>query len=339
MGSRLVLAVAGAGKTTLLTDGVFEDKRTLILTYTNNNYDNIVSRLRLRFGCVPRNVCVEKYQSFIYWFLVKPLHSEWLGRPRGIQWDAPGQGLRAKSDSRPYYLGSGGRVYANRMARLVLTGSNRKESIARLGRYFDKVMIDEVQDFAGYDFDFVTALGESGLDVLAVGDFHQHTYDTSRDGAKNRGLFDDIEAYVGRFRKCGFQVDREFLDRSYRCSPTVCKWISDTLGIRMGSRRTDDSKVCIESDMHRATAVYERGDVVKLFWEGHARHGCWSENWGASKGVDSYVHVGVVMTRKAWDCLGTGSLSNLPSITRNKLYVACTRARGDLYLLPPGCGA
>lgn len=52
----------------------------------------------------------------------------------------------------------------------------------RIEKYFDFFCVDEVQDFAANDFNLLCQLSKMDVEVLFVGDFFQHTFDTSRDG-------------------------------------------------------------------------------------------------------------------------------------------------------------
>ncbi|BBU78713.1 hypothetical protein EIMP300_01130 [Escherichia coli] len=79
----------------------------------------------------------------------------------------------------------------------------------RLARYYDELFVDEVQDFAGHDFNFLLELCRAEISVLCCGDFYQHTFDTSRDGNVNATLHEDITRYEARFRAAGIMVDCE----------------------------------------------------------------------------------------------------------------------------------
>jgi DNA helicase-2/ATP-dependent DNA helicase PcrA len=87
-------------------------------------------------------------------------------------------------------------------------------------------------------------------------------------------------------------------------------------------------------DKERVEEIFLQEHTVKLFYQSHLRYPCFSDNWGASKGIDDYDSVCVVLNKKSEDLYRQGRLNELPAITRNKLYVACTRARSALYFLP-----
>lgn len=81
-----------------------------------------------------------------------------------------------------------------------------------------------------------------------------------------------------------------------------------------------------------ADAIHADPGVVKLFYQESYKYGCHAFNWGASKGMDHFQDVCVVLSDRNWKLYLGGSFEALPAQTRNKLYVACSRARGNLYL-------
>ena len=60
--------------------------------------------------------------------------------------------------------------------------------------------------------------------MLFVGDFYQHTFDTSLDGATNSTLFNSKAKYESRFTAKGFICDNTSLVNSWRCSKNVCQF-------------------------------------------------------------------------------------------------------------------
>lgn len=149
--------------------------------------------------------------------------------------------------------------------------------------------VDEVQDFAGHDFNFLLELCRAEISVMCCGDSYQNTFDTSHDGNVNSTLLDDINRYESRFITAGSMADRDTLSRTWRCSATVC--------------------------------IYHRYD-------------CYSLNWGVSKGLDHFQEVCIVMEPAHWKLLSRQELAALPPLPRNRLYVVCSRARGNIYFVP-----
>jgi superfamily I DNA/RNA helicase len=233
-----------------------------------------------------------------------------------------------------YYIDKQKRLYHNRVAKLLEQYSTLSDINMRIEKYFDNIFIDEVQDFAGHDFNLLRSISQSDVDIIMVGDFFQHTYDTSRDGTVNKNLHSDYHKYLDNFRTIGFNLDLETLNKSYRCSPAICKFISDNIGIEIDSHRHDETLVYLIEDENEIKEKLNSRDIVKLFYQGHHKFLGFSQNWGASKGIDHYKDVCVVLNKRTFDLFKTSKLHELNPQTRNKLYVACSRARQNLYFVP-----
>jgi DNA helicase II / ATP-dependent DNA helicase PcrA len=330
MDKRVIFAVAGSGKTSLIIDQLSQTNRSLIITFTNNNLNNLRLGIIRKFGYFPRNILLLSYFSFLYSFCFKPfLLMKY--RTKGINYQS-NLNRFAKDDAR--FIDRNRRLYSNRIAKLIDNNSINKEINNRISKYFDNLYIDEVQDFAGHDFNLLVSMIGSDLNILLVGDFFQHTFDTSRDGNVNTSLHDDFNSYMKRFQQTGILVDLKTLNKSYRCSPTVCKFITESLGISIESHRTDDTNIQFIEDQDKAFRIFRNRSIVKLFYQEHYKYDCFSRNWGDSKGEDKYKSVCVVLNKNTNLLFHQNRLSELPPQTRNKFYVACSRARNSLYLLP-----
>ncbi len=337
MGNQLVLAVAGAGKTTKILSSLAPEKRSLIVTYTQANFDNVRRSIRKKFGHIPHNIEVYTYFSFLYQFCFRPYCSylikdksyRWEGPPRVKPWDPS-----AQKDHPRHYWDANRYLYYNRVAKYLINNGVVPKIVARLDRFFDQLLIDEIQDFASYDFDFIIEIAKARADCLYVGDFHQHTFDTSRDGNKNTNLYKNgVTKFTDRFRGNGFDVDTTSLERTYRCTQQVCDFITNDIGIPISSNRLEKSKVHIVDSATEAMEIFENDQIVKLFYQGHNKYPCASNNWGRCKGLDHYNDVCVVLNSTTQKKFTDKDLSNLSESTKHKLYVACSRARGDLILM------
>lgn len=175
---------------------------------------------------------------------------------------------------------------------------------------------------------------EANLSMLFVGDFFQHTYDTSRDGNRNKTLFDNKANYEARFTAKGFVCDNTSLINSWRCSKNVCRFVSDNLGISICSNRSNEDNTSIEivADSNRIAELLMNNDMVKLHYQNGAKFGYMHRNWGETKGEDRYTDVCVLLNKNTSKKMASGKLSELPPLTKNKLYVAITRAKGNVYI-------
>lgn len=334
MDKRVIFAVAGSGKTTRIVADLDLERRFLLLTYTDNNFGNLRRKIIERFGFFPSNIGLHTYFTFLHSFCFKPFLFMQM-RTRGMNFNPPPPftyKLSRTVDS--FYIDSHRMLYYNRIAKLLDTKGALGEVTRRIEKYVDVVCIDEVQDFGGHDFDLLMTICGCDADVMLVGDFYQHTFDTRRDGATNKSLHDDYERYKKRFQKAGVVVDTASLGKSYRCSQTVCEFIRDHLGVEIYSHSTDSTDAALLDKQEDADRLYACGKTVKLFYQEHHKYGCHSLNWGSSKGIDHYQDVCVVLTGKAYKAFKNRTLRDAAPQTRNKLYVACSRPHGNLYLMP-----
>lgn len=334
MDHQVILAVAGSGKTTHIINSIDPSKSNLILTYTENNFRNLRNRIVRQYDGLPEGTRAYTYFTFLYSFCLRPLCGDELGL-NGINFDIPSRfSSRQKNTNLRRYIDSNGRIYSCRIASFIINFNLIDDVKARIKKYFDYLYVDEVQDFAGGDFNLLIAIASGNTDSLLVGDFYQHTYGTSYDGNLNKGLYDDHEAYKKRLEDSGLSIDEDTLSHSYRCSPTTCEFVTSNLGITIGSHQDDASAVEFVEDEGLAEAIFCQDHIVKLFYQSHSNYPCFSENWGASKGLDNFDSVCIVLNKTTEQHFRKGSLHKLAPTTRNKFYVACTRARSELLFVP-----
>ncbi len=334
MDKRIILAVAGAGKTTYIVNNLSLDKRSLIVTYTNNNYNNLSRKIGSKFnGAWPDNICLMTYFEFLYRFCYKPFLADQV-KAKGIIFES--NPISKMRQSHPNYCITRDKYfYSNRLAFYLEQKDIIGGIIRRIEKYFDELVIDEVQDIAGRDFNFLKLLMNASINMIFVGDFYQHTFDTSRDGNVNKNLFNNYDEYKKIFSNNGFQVDTESLINSWRCSKNVCDFINTNLGITIGSNRNMEDNTSIEyiSDQVKRNEIIHDCNIVKLHYQNGPKFGTGHKNWGASKGEDQYQDVCVMLNKTTFKQYSAGKLIELPASTRNKLYVAITRAHGNCYLI------
>ncbi|SIP86832.1 DNA helicase UvrD [Solilutibacter tolerans] len=333
MDKSVVFAVAGSGKTTRLVNALDEARRFLLITYTEANYHNLRIKVIERFGYLPPNIAIYTYFSFLHSFCYRPfLRSK--KDTRGITFNTPGRFPAYPLTDDRRYMSPGRWLYANRLAKFIEQSGLVGAVVARIEKYFDVFFVDEVQDFGGHDFNFLLAISAAQVNVSFVGDFHQHTFDTSRDGNVNANLHENYDTYKRRFEQAQLKVDTDSLKLSRRCSKSVCDFITEKIGIDIQAHDERTSIVRFEDDPAAVAAIYRDSGTVKLFYKENQKYDCFSQNWGASKGMDHYEDVCVVLNLgnvKAWKA---GSFREINPGTRNRLYVACSRARGNLTFVP-----
>lgn len=334
MDKRVIFAVAGAGKTTYIVNHLSLEKKSLIITYTDGNYDNLSRKILNKFqGIWPENITLMTYFSFLYSFCYKPYFADKV-RAKGITYKS-NPAMYLSQSSQAYYLSPSGLLYSNRLAFYFEKEDALSKIKRRLERYYDELIIDEIQDIGGRDFDFLESVMETNITMLFVGDFYQHTFDTSRDGNKNKSLFDNKTNYEAKYRAKGFICDNTSLTNSWRCSKNVCQFVTTQLGINISSNRADEDNTSIEvvTDMAKKQELLSDDGIIKLHYQNGSKFGYMHKNWGETKGEDKYNNVCVMLNKNTAQKMKSGKLSELSPLTKNKLYVAITRAKGNVFIV------
>lgn len=330
MDKRIVLAVAGSGKTTEIIKRLTETDRSLIITYTQENYKILVNEIIDKFGYLPSGIKVYTFFSFLYSFCFKPYKpNKYI---EGISYKEFNTFGIKDTDLRYYANQYSRRMYHARLSKFC----NKfllKEIIARLERYFDFIYIDEIQDISGHDFNFIIDLLQCNLSVFLTGDFYQHNYDTSRDGNVNVNLFNDYNKYIKKFEDAGIIADKKMLSKSWRCTPNICQFITNNLNIKIESHRDNDSFIEELASDDKIKDICTNNKIIKLFYQNSNKYQLYSDNWGNSKGKTFEDDICIVLNPNTYKLYKNGKLSDLAPTTRNKLYVAFTRTKGGIYII------
>jgi superfamily I DNA/RNA helicase len=331
MDKKIILAVAGSGKTTYLVNQIPKEGRSLIITYTNSNILNLRRNIINTFGEFPNHIRLATYYSFLYSFCIQPfLMQKYKLRGLTYKLNAP---MYAKTDENKRYLTKNNRLYHNRAAKFIEIKGSCDDIKKRLEKYYRYFYIDEIQDFAGHDFELLEKISESNINILYVGDFYQHTFDTSRDGNVKQSLHNDYNKYKEKFRGMGFVVDEMTLNKSYRCSQQICNFIKNNLNINIESYKTDISEIKYIDNKMEIKKIMEDDNIIKLFRQKHYSYKCKSRNWGDCKGENQYNNICVVLNPKTLKYYMENKLHKLENGTLNKLYVAISRAHRNVYFI------
>lgn len=354
MAKQVMLAVAGAGKTYTICNSLNPENKNLILAFTHENIHNINKELVNCFGKIPELTNVMTYDAFLYRYIICPFEPTILKyfdkmdfAKKGITTKrppdrtlvvkgkrVPNKAYKKKEEFGHYELN--GRYYCDTLAELILYVKEDKYKLVAkvadcINMFYDQVCIDEFQDFRAYDFDFVVSLAQKLNNVLLVGDYYQH----SVSGDNNSGKpFDkmDVHTFVEYLEKKKLTVDTTTLSKSRRCPEPICGFVEEKLGIEFGCNNEYSGSICWldESNVHE---VLKNDAVIKLVWNNAKKYSFNAVNWSYSKG-DTYDAVCVVLTDKVAELESEDfDVSMITEITKNKLYVAITRTKGDLYFV------
>lgn len=329
----LILAVAGAGKTTHIVNQIDLTRRFLIVTYTNNNINNLRKAIIRKFSYFPSNITLMSYYQFLLSICYNPYLKD-ICQAKGVCFKMPPeQTSKYKRNNKAYYITSDRYLYHNRIAKLCQQMKVCQLISNRIDKYYDCFFFDEIQDLAGHDFDLITQIIPHHTEVLFVGDYYQHTYDTSRDGNVNCNLYNDYTKYCKIWENAGLKVDVITLENSHRCSKTICDYVRNHIGINIYSNNQTESLVEFVDNQDKVDKLIGTGMPI-LFFRERNKYCCCGMNWGESKGLDDFNDVGVVLNKETLNKYNNDSLDKLAPSTKNKLYVALTRAKRNVYLIP-----
>lgn len=191
-GHILVHACAGAGKTERIVQRCAEsDRKRLVITLTDTGQAELLSRLSI--ACGPSQTPdVMGWYSFLINHYIRPyLPSLFPGvRPTGFLFDRkfhPDNHYRLAGVSR--YFSADGSLYRETLAELAVEIARSTNGLpeTRLGRIYDEIIFDEVQDLSRKSLDVIERLlKQITPEVFMVGDTRQSLLDSDQMSRKNR---------------------------------------------------------------------------------------------------------------------------------------------------------
>jgi len=347
----MIIAAAGSGKTTYLVNNALNKKeQILILTYTISNENVIKKKIIELNSCMPTNVTVQTWFSFLLQHGVKPyqgsLNEELFNKDiKGlllVNSDKNGQAKRRKKPSEEkefikHYFTKDFKIYSDKISKFVFKSNKESNNaiIDRLGCIYKCIYIDEVQDLAGYDLDLLKSLFKSPIEVILVGDPRQVTYLTHHERRhnkyKNGGIEEFIKNKIGKKLSCA--IDKSSLKQSHRCCQIICELA--TL-LYPNQPVTESCSCCNKDNEHVGIFLIERSkvenyldayNIIQLRYNKNTIVSIKAQimNFGESKG-ETFDRVLIYPTKDMAKWLKDRN-RDLCEETRAKFYVALTRAR------------
>lgn len=367
--SKLILASAGAGKThRIVTESIGHIEsggKILVITYTENNQDEIANKFKQLRGRSHNNFDVKGLFTFLLEDIIRPYQScIFQDRIETINFNvsdphkANGRTIPGRKEIQDdgfynpiYYLTScntkAHTTYLAKLAERVIKASKGKP-IARLEEIYTHIYIDEVQDLIGWDYYVLKEIAKSSkLDLTCVGDFRQTIYDTSTAQKQPKTSQQKLDWFNN---KMNFQY--EPMNVSRRSIQCICD-IADRVHVDEDYKRTESLVERTPTRFQQHTGVFvvrksEAGLYIEKFNPTLLRHsvssgkefnqpGLIKMNFGKSKGL-SFNRIIVLPTQPYLNYLmgkanpfGQGKTES----SKNKLYVAMTRARYSLSFIIP----
>jgi len=371
--NRYIIAAAGSGKTTYIVhDALARQGKALLLTYTDSNKREIEDKVITEKGCVPANITIMTWFSFLIKYGVKPyqgaLYPEFTNlKVKGLILCKTGhegrlrQVVKGKEIWNPYkesdhpvkhYCSRDFKLYSDRIAKFVVKTNEKVKGrlINRLALIFPYIYIDEVQDLAGYDLDILKLLFASSSNITLVGDPRQYVYSTHRESHFRKYSEGRVKEFIlaecskKRNKQNNCEIDEQTLCRSHRNSKTICALSSFLYQGLYEPTKPCDCKKCSQRKMNGTILAIRRKDLESVFKDNpeaiQLRYNA-SSNIANLKapvlnfGVSKGLTFDTVIIYPTSDMKAwlRGFKKSLPTTTKAKLYVAITRARRNVYFV------
>lgn len=348
MSQKLIIAAAGSGKTTHIIDEALKitDSKVLITTYTEANEQEIRKKIFEKTGCIPNNIVIQTWFSFLIQHGVKPYQSViYDGQVKGLLLVNQKSGLRyvnrkgqpvyfGENDPTNFYFSPAKLIYSDKLSKFVVRANEITSGlvIKRIGKIYPYIFIDEVQDMAGYDLEIIKLLFAQNVNLQLVGDPRQVTYHTHDETKYKQYADGNIKGFIQN--ECSdyeVEIDEDTLNKTYRNNQAICDFANSIY---------DNFKPC-ECASHRQTGhdgifIVSSTDVDKYLSIYHpiqlrdSRRTSVNSmyptmNLGESKGLTfERVLIYPTSTMKNWLIDHSKAMK---SPTKSKLYVGVTRAK------------
>lgn len=346
MNNIVYIAAAGSGKTTKLIESsceVKKDQYVLFLTYTDSNEREIREKFYKMKGCIPPNVFIQSWFSFLIQHFIKPYQNyltddnykiEGLAMSHVASKSKQNFYAIPKEDWKRYYFTSQQRVITEKLSELAFECNIKSENraINRISNIFENIYIDEVQDLAGYDFELIRLLFNSNSNVILAGDPRQMVYKTNH-GRKNSNFKSIIDFLDFNSPSLQFKKDEVSLKKSYRCCSEICDYAS-LLSPEFPKMESSTNYEGVDCDVFLVKEKDKENFLKKNNLSMQLRYRIDTKgieqkfgvmNFGESKGL-TFESVLIYPTAEMKRWVENHEIE-LKEETRNKFYVAVTRAK------------
>jgi DNA helicase II / ATP-dependent DNA helicase PcrA len=331
--NRAIIAAAGSRKTQYIIDEVLAasaSSRVLITTYTTANCEQIVSRICEANGYRPPNVDVLGWFAFLMNQAARPYQSAITGKiDYAKALNFKGKHLVGVPRRWPlrYYFDGNADFYRDGVAEFAVHANQAADGrvIRRLEALYNGIYIDEFQDLAGYDLNFLELLFASKIEVTIVGDPRQQILTTNNHNKNSRYRGQAIRWLNEQLATC----EIEYRTKSWRCNQEICDWADDLYPelprtVSQNLERTGHDGV-FPLLRHEVPAYVETYQPTILRWDKTKDTlGLPARNMKGTKGC-TFNRVLIFPTGTMREYLKHRDPSALNSLS--ELYVAITRAR------------
>lgn len=335
MNNKLIVAAAGSGKTTYLVNKALEisDVKVLITTYTEANEAEIRHKITEKNKFIPANITVQTWFSFLLQHGIRPYQGGLFDYDiRGINLvNNQSAQYTKKINIEEHYFDKQHRIYSDKISKFVIECNKISggKVINRISCIYPHIFIDEVQDLAGHDLEFLKILFNSHIHLLLVCDPRQATYSTHNTNKNKQFVKSSI---LGFFEDSNLKIEKDYssLSINHRSIAAICD-LSNKLFPRYEATQSGNT----QNTGHDGIFLVRPQDVelyLRNYEPLQLRDSCKKVitntyrvmNFGESKGL-SFKRVLIYPTEPFLKWLKNDT-SELKPVSRSKLYVAITRA-------------
>lgn len=354
MTNKLIISAAGSGKTTHIIKEALKITigKVLITTFTEANEKEIIKKFYEMNGCVPENIIIQTWFSFLIQHGVKPYQSLIIDKKvKGLFLVNCKSGIRytgkngkpvyfGENDPENYYFNKLQFIYSDKLSKFVIKVdelSNGKV-FERIGKIFSNIFIDEVQDMAGYDLDIIKRLFSLESNVLLVGDPRQVTYHTHYEEKYKKYMNGKIKDFIEN--ECSnyvIDIDDFTLNKTYRNNQLICEFSNTIFSdlkpceyVKQDITGHDGVFFLSSKDVDRYLSIYKpmqlrdsKKTVVNKMYP--------VMNFGDSKGL-TFDRVIIYPTSKMIEWIIDHN-KEMTFKSKSKFYVAVTRAKNSVAIV------
>lgn len=338
--NKVIVAVAGSGKTTSLVRCAIKsnEKRILFLTYTNENIKNIKKTFLKEIKHIPSNVEIMGWFTFLLRDGVRPYHNS-VSKGKRVTSINFIQGSRAsirgligipETNTERYYFDSDRKIYTDVISKFAFKCNDATNGlvIKRLEQIYSSIFIDEIQDLAGWDLDFLKLLMNSKIKTKFVGDPRQVTYSTNHASKNNQYKNEKIVNFFIELQNQGL-CEVQTQEICLRCNQVICS-LANKIFPDLPSANSDNKMnekvdgILLLKKEDVSSYIDKYKPTILRYNKRSNTLGYPAINYGASKG-STFERVLIFPTEGIEKFLKTGSIDDIGD--KSKFYVAVTRAR------------
>lgn len=347
MKNKLLIASAGAGKTTMFVrEALTCSGSILITTFTEENEKEIRKKFReLNNGVIPANVTIQTWFSFLIEHGAKPYQGKLTNKKitglllvnekSGRKYKGKPPVFFSEKDVDNHYFTKDYRIYSDKLSKFAVKCNEKSGGnvVDRISRLFQNIFIDEIQDMAGYDLEFIKLLLGTQSVIKMAGDPRQVTYHThfsSKYKKYSEGKIQDFLSNECKKTEC--LIDTDTLKGSWRNNQDICNFANKLFPeypqcVSRQKETTDHDGVFFvaEKDIGRYIEKYKPLQLRYNRRTKKINSNFEVKNFGESKGT-TYDRVIIYPTKKMLKWILDGErINNFEA--RCKFYVAITRAK------------